>query len=84
MPLSLVFLILNPSSTQLREANQALKNANRELVELRAPRIQLENERDALASALKVGPVSLLLFYLIALSQLLYVELHKNICKDAT
>ena len=59
VPLSLVFLILNPSSTQLREANQALKNANRELVELRAPRIQLENERDALASNLKVGLVSL-------------------------
>ena len=55
VPLSLVFLILNPSSTQLREANQALK----ELVELRALRIQLEKERDALASALKVGLVSL-------------------------
>ena len=47
MPLSLVFLILNPSSKQLREANQALKDANRELVELRTPRIQLENEREA-------------------------------------
>ena len=39
---------------QLREANQALKDANRELSELRALRIQLENERDSLAAALKV------------------------------
>jgi len=40
-------------SDQLREANQALKDANRELSELRALRIQLENERDSLAAALK-------------------------------
>jgi len=40
-------------SDQLREANQALKDANRELTELRALRIQLENERDSLAAALK-------------------------------
>merc|ERR1719228_2400536 len=40
-------------SDQLREANLALKDANRELTELRALRIQLENERDSLAAALK-------------------------------